>query len=105
MRRVIFSLLIGCIWLLVSMFLIYLKYHTGDVLPWQSGYVFWPGKLIAIEIAVVRNCGEFFGGECWRDILVVVTAQFWIAALSNLVFYSGLAYLLLSVLAKVKRKP
>ncbi len=71
---------------------------------WLNDYLFWPGALIAIGIAVFGSTGLFFG-EGWRDILVVVLANFWVTALSNLVFYSGLAYILLSVLAKAKRKP
>jgi hypothetical protein len=104
MRRVTISLLIGFTWLLVSMFLRYLRVRYGNGPSiWLSDSLFWPGALIAIEIAVFRTTGQFFG-EGWSDILVVVLANFWVAALSNLVFYSGLAYILLSVFAKAKRR-
>jgi hypothetical protein len=41
---------------------------------------------------------------CRSDILVILLAKFWVAALSNLVFFSGLVYIFLSVLTKVKQK-
>jgi hypothetical protein len=103
-KRIVFSLLIGFASLGLATFLVYVKWTRGDILPWQTGYAFWPGSFIAVGVDVARN-GQFFGdgqffGEGWGDILVVSLAEFWIAALSNLVFYSGLAYLLIGLLAK-----
>ena len=100
MRLVLLSLLIGFTWLLVSTFLIYLTWD-GSVITWQTGYLFWPGSLIARASACGSVFDVFDPGDCFRDILVAVAAKLWIAALSNLVFFSGLAYMLLSARAKV----
>ena len=109
MRRAIFALLIGCAWLFVSTILIYITHRNND-LTWQTSALFWPGSLIAI----VSVCGfpplsspmhmKSDLDECRSDILVILLAKFWVAALSNLVFFSGLVYIFLSVLAKVKQK-
>lgn len=101
MRRLFSSLLIGFVWLFASMCLMYMKDGSSGVF-WQTSHLFWPGSIIAIQIAVIRSTGQFFG-EGWNDILVVLTASFWIAALSNLIFFSGLAYILLSLLPNAKR--
>jgi hypothetical protein len=110
MRRAINALLIGCAWLFVSISLIYVT-RRGNDLTWQTGPLFWPGSLIA----AVSVCGlpslssptqmKHDIDECRNDILVLLLAKFWVAALSNLVLYSGLAYLFLGVLSKVNQKP
>jgi hypothetical protein len=101
MRRVSLSLLLACTWLLVSTFVMYLTWD-GSVFTWQTGSLFWPGSLIARASA----CGSVFyvfNSECLSDVLVAAGAKLWIAALSNLVFLSGVAYMLLAFLAKMKR--
>jgi hypothetical protein len=95
MRRVIFSLLMGCTWLLVSMCLIYIT-RGGNDLTWQTGYLFWPGSLIAI----VSGCGfpslsspmhmKSAIDECRSDILVLLFLDLRTSS---------------SVLAKAKQKP
>ena len=102
MRKVFCSLLIGCTWTLASMYLMYLEARPGPVF-WQTNYLFWPGGLIATEIAVIQSTGQLLG-EGWRDILVVVTANFWIAASSNIIFFSAFAYGLFGPLSKATRK-
>jgi hypothetical protein len=97
MRRVIFSLLMGCTCLLVSMCLIYIT-RGGNDLTWKTGYLFWPGSLIAI----VSECGfpslsspmhmKSAIDECRSDILVLLFS-FLDSRTSS------------SVLAKAKQKP
>jgi uncharacterized membrane protein YbhN (UPF0104 family) len=102
MKRAFLASLIAFAWLLLSTFLL-LRQARGDVLLWQGSRLLWPGTLVAVAVEMYRN-GGLFSREGWSDILIWATAKFWIAALTNLVFFSVVVYVALGFLRKVRAK-
>jgi hypothetical protein len=90
MRRFVLALLVGCALALLPIAILRLSSDSGMVgsLKWGVTNLMIPGTLVGYTAA---------GGRI-DDI------SSWLAAFANILFYFGLAYLLLTVWVKLKTK-
>ena len=90
MRRFVWALLVGCVLSLLPIAILKLPSDSGMVgsLKWGVTNLMIPGTLVGLMVA---------GGRM-DDI------NPWLSDFANMVFYFGLAYLLLTVWAKFKTR-